>query len=161
MYTEAVLSLGGNKGNREFLLAQAVEALRDQFDVTKLSDIYETGAWGGVAEGNFLNQIAVILTEKNPEEVLRIIQAIEKNLGRKRDEHWGDRTMDIDILYFGDRILDTGLLKVPHPFLAKRRFVLVPLASLLPEKKHPITHKSSIEMLAECEDESEVSVYVK
>ena len=161
MQTVVVLSLGGNRGDRQMLLTRALESLKLHFQVTLVSEIYETAAWGGVAKGDFLNQVAVILTEKNPSEVLEIIQRIEAEMGRAREEHWGDRTMDIDILYFGDWVVDTELLQIPHAFISQRKFVLVPLAEILPQKLHPITGKNSIEMLAECEDLSEVKTYDK
>lgn len=161
MQTEVVLSLGGNKGDREKLLFHALEALNDHFQLLKVSKMYETSAWGGVAKGDFLNQIAVISTGKEPEEVLEIIHGIEVDLGRTREEPWGDRTMDIDILYFGEKVIDSSRLKIPHPYISQRKFVLVPLAELFPEKEHPITGKSSLEMLEECEDSSVVRLFKK
>jgi 2-amino-4-hydroxy-6-hydroxymethyldihydropteridine diphosphokinase len=159
MQTAVVLSLGGNRGDREMLLHQAVEDLRVHFQLHSLSKVYRTDAWGGVAKGEFLNQVVVILTDKSPDETLETIQAIETKLGRRREEHWGDRTMDIDILYFGDKVLDTEHLKVPHPFISQRKFVLVPLAELLPQKVHPVTGLTAQEMLAECGDLSDVRVF--
>ena len=161
MQTEVVFSLGGNRGDRRLLLSRAVEALSCHFQLVNTSSVYETAAWGGVAKGDFLNQIAVILTEKEPEELLKIIQKIEADLGRKREEPWGDRTMDIDIVYFGEQLIDSDRLKVPHPFIAQRKFVLAPLAEILPSKLHPVSGKSSLEMLTECEDKSEVRRYEK
>jgi len=156
METEVVLGLGGNQGEREKLLFNAVEAIKERFQLLSLSSVYESEAWGGVAKGKFLNQVAVVFTDKKPEEVLDILQEIELEMGRTREEHWGDRTMDIDMLYFGDEVIQTERLRVPHPFLEQRRFVLVPLAELLPEKKHPITGKSTLKMLENCSDQSRV-----
>jgi 2-amino-4-hydroxy-6-hydroxymethyldihydropteridine diphosphokinase len=161
MQTEVVLSLGGNKGDRRNLLFRAIEALNDHFQLLKVSRIYETSAWGGVAKGDFLNQIAVISTELKPDEVLEIIQEIEMDLGRTREEPWGDRTMDIDILYFGEKVVNTGKLIIPHPYIANRKFVLVPLAELLPKKEHPITGKNTLNMLEECKDLSKVEIWKK
>lgn len=161
MQTEVVLSLGGNKGDREKLLFRAIESLNDHFQLIRVSKIYETTAWGGVAKGDFLNQLAIISTGLGPEEVLEIIQQIEQDLGRQRHEPWGDRTMDIDILYFGDQILSTEKLKIPHPFIEDRKFILVPLAEILPEKIHPVLGKNSVEMLEECKDQEEVKLYKK
>ena len=159
MQTEVVLSLGGNKGNREKLLFHAIEALNDHFQLLKVSKIYETAAWGGVAKGDFLNQRAVISTEKSPEDVLEILQGIEADLGRTREEPWGDRTMDIDILYFGEKVIDSDQLKIPHPFIPERKFVLVPLSELFPERKHPVLKKTSAQLLEECKDPSEVGLF--
>lgn len=161
MQTEVVLSLGGNKGDREKLLLRAIESINNHFQLLKVSKIYKTSAWGGVAKGDFLNQIVLISTTLEPEEVLEIIQQIEESLGRTREEPWGDRSMDIDILYFRDQVINTERLKIPHPFIAERKFVLAPLAELLPNRIHPITGKNSIEMLAECADLSEVEVWAK
>lgn len=161
MQTEVVLCLGGNKGDREKLLFRAIECLNDHFQLLRVSKIYETAAWGGVAKGDFLNQLAIISTGLDPEDVLDILQEIEQELGRKREDPWGDRTMDIDILYFGDRKIENERLSVPHPFIADRRFVLVPLAELLPDFRHPLSGKIPLEMLQECEDPSEVKLYKK
>jgi 2-amino-4-hydroxy-6-hydroxymethyldihydropteridine diphosphokinase len=161
MQTEVVLSLGGNKGDREKLLFRAIESLNDRFQLVRVSKIYETAAWGGVAKADFLNQLAIIRTEKNPEEVLEIIQEIEVDLGRIREEPWGDRTMDIDILYFGNQVMASERLTIPHPYISERRFILVPLVELLPDKIHPIRNKTSVQMLEECEDPSEVKLFGK
>ncbi|MEB2784850.1 2-amino-4-hydroxy-6-hydroxymethyldihydropteridine diphosphokinase [Algoriphagus persicinus] len=156
MFEKAVLILGGNRGDRISLLKLAVEAVSELGEVTLKSKIYETEAWGGVAKGPFLNQIIEIKTTFSPAELLAFTQKTETDLGRKRAEHWGDRTMDIDIIYFGDSIIDTPELRIPHPFLAERKFVLVPLGEILPDFRHPVFGKSSLEMLAECDDRSEV-----
>jgi 2-amino-4-hydroxy-6-hydroxymethyldihydropteridine diphosphokinase len=161
MQTEVILSLGGNKGDRRKLLFRAIEELNNHFQLLKVSKIYETSAWGGVAKGDFLNQIAIITTEYGPEDVLDIIQEIESNLGRTREEPWGDRTMDIDILFFGESVIYTNRLTIPHPFIAERKFVLVPMAELLPDKIHPITGKNFLQMLAECEDQSDVEIWLR
>ncbi|MBS4072668.1 MAG: 2-amino-4-hydroxy-6-hydroxymethyldihydropteridine diphosphokinase [Algoriphagus sp.] len=159
MQTEVVLCLGGNKGDREKLLSRAVESLCSRFQLVKMSPIYETEAWGGVAKGKFLNQLAVISTSWSAWEVLEAIQEIEAELGRTREEPWGDRTMDIDILFYGEEIIDTEKLKVPHPFIAERKFVLVPLLELFPDRKHPISGKTFAQMLRESEDKSEIEPY--
>ncbi|WP_026950953.1 2-amino-4-hydroxy-6-hydroxymethyldihydropteridine diphosphokinase [Algoriphagus mannitolivorans] len=161
MQNEVVLCLGGNQGDREKLLFRAIEALNDHFQLIRVSKIYESEAWGGVAQGNFLNQVALISTQFSAQDVLEIIQQIEHDLGRKREDHWGNRTMDIDILYFGNEIISTQNLKIPHPFIAERRFVLAPLADILPDFKNPITGKTSLEMLQECQDDSLVVLYKK
>lgn len=159
MQTEVVLCLGGNKGDREKLLSCAIEALTSRFQLIKLSTVYETEAWGGVAKGKFLNQLAIFSTSKSALEVLDVIQEIESELGRTREEPWGDRTMDIDILFYGEEVIDLENLKVPHPFIAERKFVLVPLLELFPERKHPISGKTFTQMLRESEDKSEIEPY--
>lgn len=159
MQNEVVLCLGGNQGDREKLLFQVIEALNIHFQLIRVSRIYETEAWGGVAEGNFLNQIAIVSTQFSAQDVLEIIQQIEQDLGRKRTDHWGNRTMDIDILYYGKEIISSPGLKIPHPFIAERKFVLTSLAEVLPDFKNPISGKTSLEMLVDCPDTSQVSLY--
>lgn len=156
MQTEVVLCLGGNKGNREKLLEAAVNLIAQNFELKRLSGIYETAAWGGVAKGDFLNQVAVVSTDLEAEEALDRIQQIELDLGRTRFEPWGDRTMDIDILFFGDQIIKTERLEIPHPFIGERRFVLVPLAELMPDFVHPVLKQNVESLLQACQDLSEV-----
>ncbi|MBD8487251.1 2-amino-4-hydroxy-6-hydroxymethyldihydropteridine diphosphokinase [Echinicola sp. CAU 1574] len=153
---QVVLLIGGNIGNRLELIAQAEALLGEEFKVTGKSSIYETEAWGGSSEGNYLNRALVLEVNREAEELLDITQGIEDRLGRTRVKKWGDRTMDIDIIYFGEKIVDTDRLKVPHPFLAERRFVLEPLAEVLPDFIHPIFGKNNIELLRLCKDESKV-----
>ncbi len=155
-FEKVVLILGGNKGDRKALLKLAVDAVLELGELTLKSKIYETEAWGGVAKGLFLNQVVEIKTSYSPSELLAFIQKTETDLGRKREEHWGDRTIDIDIIYFGDSVIDSSELRIPHPFLAERKFVLAPLAEVLPDFIHPLLGKSSMELLKECEDKSEV-----
>jgi 2-amino-4-hydroxy-6-hydroxymethyldihydropteridine diphosphokinase len=158
MQTEVVLGIGGNKGDRAAYLETAIEALSKQVTLVSCSKIYETEVWGGVAtNGNFLNQVVCIQTDLDPTSLLELIQGIELDLGRTREQHWGDRTIDIDILYFGAEVWNTPTLSIPHPYLAQRRFVLQPLAEILPGKVHPVLGKTSLELLAECKDQGQVS----
>ena len=160
MQTEVVLGIGGNKGDRAAYLKTAIVALTKQVSVVACSQVYETAIWGGVAtNGNFLNQVVCIKTDLEPTSLLELIQGIELDLGRTRKQHWGDRTIDIDILYFGAEIWNTPTLSIPHPYLAQRRFVLQPLAEILPTKIHPVLGKTSLELLAECSDPGQVSVW--
>ena len=155
-FENVVLILGGNKGDRNGLLTSAVMAVSELGEMTAKSKVYETEAWGGVAKGPFLNQVVEIKTAYSPFEILSFIQKIEIDLGRKRDEHWGDRTMDIDIIYFGGQVIDTAELKTPHPYLSERKFVLIPLVEILPDFIHPSLRKSNQQLLEECKDKSEV-----
>jgi 2-amino-4-hydroxy-6-hydroxymethyldihydropteridine diphosphokinase len=160
MQTEVVLGIGGNKGDRAAYLKTAIEALSKQVTLVVCSQIYETEVWGGVAtNGNFLNQVVCIQTDLDPNSLLKLIQGIELDLGRTREQHWGDRTIDIDILYFGAEVWDTPALTIPHPYLPQRSFVLQPLAEILPTKIHPVLGKTSLELLAECIDQGQVSVW--
>ena len=160
MQTDVVLGIGGNKGDRADFLQKAMDALSQQVTLVGYSQIYETEVWGGVAtSGNFLNQVVLIQTQMDPLVLLEAIQGIEEQLGRTREQHWGDRTIDIDILYFGDQVWDSPSLTIPHPYLAQRGFVLQPLAEILPTKKHPLLGKTTLELLAECTDLGQVSVW--
>ena len=160
MQTEVVLGIGGNKGDRAAFLQKAMEALSQQATLIGYSQIYETEVWGGVATaGNFLNQVLLLHTQMDAMGFLEVIQRIEEQLGRTREQQWGDRTIDIDILYFGDQVWDSPTLTIPHPYLAQRSFVLQPLAEILPNKIHPILGKTTLELLAECTDPGQISVW--
>ncbi len=160
MHNEVVLGIGGNKGDRAAFLQKAMEALSQQARLIEYSQIYETEVWGGVATaGNFLNQVLLLHTQMDAMGFLEVIQGIEEKLGRTREQHWGDRTIDIDILYFGDQVWDSPSLTIPHPYLAQRSFVLQPLAEILPKKIHPILGKTTLELLNECTDQGQISVW--
>jgi 2-amino-4-hydroxy-6-hydroxymethyldihydropteridine diphosphokinase len=160
METKVVLGIGGNKGDRASYLAKAREALSRELILISSSQVYESEAWGGVAtNGNFLNQVLLIQTSMEPLSLLQLTQKIEHALGRTREQHWGDRTIDIDILYFGDLVSNDSQLMLPHPYLSERRFVLQPLAEILPFKKHPVSGKTSLELLAACSDFGKVSIW--
>ena len=152
------LLLGGNLGDRKMLIANAEDELRKQIgDIVLKSSLYETKAWGREQQPNFLNKALVINTKLNAFEILKIIQNIEVKLGRKRVEHWGSRTMDIDILFYENEIIDTEDLKIPHPLINIRKFVLSPLLEIIPDFIHPGLKKSVKELYLICEDKLEVT----
>lgn len=154
------LALGGNLGNREQLLSSALSALQITVGaLQRQSSIYETAAWGHTTQPNFLNQVVCLTTDLSPMEVLLAIQQIESSLGRVRQEHWGARTMDIDILLYDDLVMQTPLLNIPHPYMAQRRFVLAPLAEIANDYLHPQLQKNIADLLSECEDALLVQVY--
>jgi 2-amino-4-hydroxy-6-hydroxymethyldihydropteridine diphosphokinase len=159
MNESVVLIIGGNLGNRLSFIHEAKVLLIQQLGPIVLSSkVYETEAWGGVSQSNFLNQVLVFQTHYSPQELLLKIHAIEHFLGRERNEKWGDRTMDIDILYYGDQIIDEKELSIPHPKIPERRFVLIPLVEILPDFVHPIYKKNHHELLANCDDSCKVKV---
>ena len=158
MNNEVVLILGGNLGDTLTLIGEAKKQLLNLGELKDESSIYRTEAWGNVADQDFLNQVEVISTALEPLTFLKKIQKIEKELGRKRFESWGNRTMDIDILYWNQEVIDHENLKVPHPFLQKRKFVLIPLVEILPDQIHPILNQTNSQILEVCPDESLVEI---
>ena len=159
---KVVLIIGGNLGDRRELIKEANRLLVLHFGIPKISSsIFETEAWGGKSAGNYLNQVLIFETAQSPENIMAIILDIEKEMGRQRDLKWGDRTMDIDILYFGNKIISKPNLVIPHPFIQERRFVLVPLNETIPDFSHPILAKTHRELLESCSDTSRVVVFEK
>lgn len=140
-----VLGFGSNLGDREEYILAAYRLLEEELgELIKKSSFIETSPWGFESENSFINSVAVFETKKTPYEALEICNKIEKELGRKRNpEHKGyqNRTIDIDILFYEDIILDTPTLKIPHPLIAERDFVLIPLKEILPNLLHPILKK--------------------
>jgi 2-amino-4-hydroxy-6-hydroxymethyldihydropteridine diphosphokinase len=147
------LSLGSNLGDRLSNLSLCVNLIGTELGpVINLSTIYETEPWGKSNQPNYLNQAIQIETYLEPSELLSACQHIEREMGRQRDEKWGARLIDIDIIYFGDKILTSDRLIVPHPRIAERKFVLAPLNEISPAFLHPIHQKSNQELLSKCKD---------
>ena len=145
----AYLSLGSNLGDRRQNLEQAIESL---LGVTNVSSFYETEPAEVRDQPWFLNCAVQIDTELTPGELLCVLQGIERRMGRVRDIPKGPRIVDIDILFYGDEIVNVPGLKIPHPRMAKRRFVLEPLAEIAPDLRNPETGRKITEMLAASED---------
>jgi 2-amino-4-hydroxy-6-hydroxymethyldihydropteridine diphosphokinase len=156
-----ILLLGSNLGNRLANLEIAMSLLKDEVGaIVRHSSVYETTPWGFESSDLFLNQAVAVNTTKQPEEILRHIQFIEATLGRKRIKTvYISRTMDIDILFIDQLILETPELTVPHPLIQDRRFVLEPLAEIMPGFIHPKLNQSVAELLIECKDPLMVSLY--
>jgi len=149
----AYLLIGGNIGDRHFNLQDAARMIEEYCgDIISISSIYETAAWGFTDQPAFLNQVLVLNTELEPEELMHQLLTAEVKLGRVREQKMGPRTIDIDILLIDDLILQTEHLTVPHPFLHQRRFALTPLAEVAPTRKHPILLKTISELLTDCPD---------
>lgn len=127
------LSLGSNQGDSEKLLKKAVKMLQKPLQSLVASSIYRTKAWGKTDQPDFLNLVVRGETTLSPLELLDQTQSIEKQLHRVRKERWGPRTMDIDILLYDDLRLDSERLKIPHPYMLVRDFVLIPLLEIAPE----------------------------
>ncbi|TDL95300.1 2-amino-4-hydroxy-6-hydroxymethyldihydropteridine diphosphokinase [Macrococcus carouselicus] len=141
------LSLGSNMGDRAEHLRNALHLLSETVQIEEVSAVYETAPVGGVEQADFYNICAAITSERAPEEVLALCQSIEQRLNRVRIVHWGPRTIDLDILMIEDRIIDTEDLKVPHPYMTERSFVLIPLAEIAPDAIHPISNKKIKELV--------------
>lgn len=155
--SQVFLLLGSNLGDREGVLFQAREYINSQAgSIVKSSALYETEPWGNKNQPGFLNQVLQIETNYSPAELLAKIGSIEKLCGRIRDEKWGPRTLDIDILYFSHEIVVQKDLKIPHPGISERRFTLIPLVEIAPDFIHPIFNVSNKTLLERCKDHSEV-----
>lgn len=142
------LSLGSNLGDREGHLRAAVDLLRAEgIRVLRVSSVYETEPMEVADQPWFLNLVVEAETDLFPKQLLARIRKIELGLGRRRERPKGARTIDIDILLYGDAVIETSELTVPHPRLAERRFVLEPLAELIPELRHPVNRRTVREML--------------
>ena len=137
--TVAYVGVGANVGQREETLRRAVELLReaDGVDVLAVSQLRETEPVGVVDQPPFLNGAVEIETARTPRDLLDLLLEIERSLGRVRAERWGPRTIDLDLLVYGDEIVDEPGLRVPHPRLHERRFALEPLAELQPDVEVP------------------------
>jgi len=158
----AYLLIGGNLGDRLGFMAAAREKIKQKgIEILRVSSIYETAAWGNTNQPSFLNQVLEITTSFSPEDLLTELLSIEQSLGRIRGEKNGARTIDIDILYFESEIISKPGLSVPHDRISIRRFVLVPLTELIPDFIDPKTSKSIVEMLNNCQDTLEVTIYEK
>ena len=153
------LSLGSNLGPRETYLRKALQALDKELgSLVKCSSFYETLPWGFSSASLFLNAAACFDTLLSPEEVLAVTQQIEKSLGRKeksRQGQYADRCIDIDILLYDDRVIETPDMILPHPHMAERMFVLEPLAEIMPHLLHPLLRKTILQLKEELAERSE------
>src|SRR5437773_4735146 len=155
---KSFLLTGGNVGKRLENLQQVIELLEKYCGrILQRSSVYETEAWGKTDQPNFLNQVLEIETEMKPESLMDEILKIEQLMGRIRNEKYGPRIIDIDILFFNKEIITRPGLVIPHPELQNRRFVLIPLAELAPQFEHPVLKKSISELLKDCPDKLNVN----
>jgi 2-amino-4-hydroxy-6-hydroxymethyldihydropteridine diphosphokinase len=151
------LLLGTNLGDRLSNLAAARRLIHVQIGpITRSSSIYETAAWGNTDQPTFYNQVIVVDSALAPQPLLAEALSIEHRLGRVREEKWGPRLMDIDILFYDSLIVNEASLNIPHVGVPNRRFVLEPLNEIAPDLLHPGLHKRVRELLKVCEDTSSV-----
>lgn len=146
----AYLSLGSNLGDRLKLLEKAVSflSLAENIEIIRSSALYETEPWGLKKQNWFLNMVVEIKTSLSPQDLLVKCHSIESMLGRERENEvrWGERFLDIDIVFYDKQVLVSDLLTIPHKFMHKRAFVLVPLLELVPDFKHPVINKTVSEI---------------
>ena len=154
------LQLGSNLGDRELLLKDAITEIEDRVgNILECSKVYESTPWRVEGQENYLNQILKVKTILLADDVLLTVLDIEKQLGRVRIEKWGERLIDIDIIFYNDSIIETPELCVPHKHLHERMFVLTPLHNIAPEMVHPKYNKTIEELLKICKDMDLVKEY--
>ena len=151
----AWIGIGANVGDRRASIRAGLDGLAalEKTSVARVSSLYDTAPWGEVNQERFLNAVVELKTELAPGILLRKLAGIEKACGRVRHERWGPRTLDLDILLYDDRIIETEELVVPHPRLAQRAFVLVPLVELEPTLEVPGLGVTVEALLEKLEDE--------
>ena len=148
------LLTGGNEGDRILHMQQArtnIELICGR--ILQISSLYETAPWGKTDQADFLNQVLLVETLRNPRSLLEAILSIEEKLGRRRTIKNAPRTIDIDILFYNRQVLDEPGLCIPHPRIAERRFVLEPMNEISPGFLHPVLRKTIHRLLLECTDE--------
>jgi 2-amino-4-hydroxy-6-hydroxymethyldihydropteridine diphosphokinase len=151
---QVFIGLGSNLGDRMYYLHQALVEIANsrQIRIKKYSSIYETEPVGKKEQPQFLNMVAELESTLLPQDLLRRLKEIENTLGRTHTEHWGPREIDLDILYYGSEVFNDEKLKLPHPEIANRRFVLVPMEEIARKFLDPTEHLSMKELLRRCSD---------
>ena len=153
----AYIGLGANLGDRAVTLAAAISRLGILGEVLAVSSLYETAPVGYLDQPPFLNAVAAVETSLTPAQMVQWLLAIEQTFGRKRTFRNAPRTLDLDLLLLGDAIQDTDAVKVPHPRLVERAFVLVPLAEIAPQLRHPVLGESMRDLLSSLPDQAGIS----
>ncbi len=141
------LGLGSNLGDREDNLRRAVSILSRRASLIALSSVYETEPWGYASQPAFFNMACLLETSLSPQGLLELAQGVERDLGRVPSFRYGPRAIDVDILLYGDEVIETPRLQVPHPRLWQRAFALTPLAEIAPGLAHPVLGASIVDLL--------------
>lgn len=144
---EAFIALGSNLGNLKENLDTAIKNIKEQgIEVLAVSDYISTEPYGVTDQPQFLNAVIKVATTLEPLTLLRTILGIENKMGRVRKRHWGERNIDLDLILYEDVVMDTEELKLPHPDMQNRDFVLVPMAQIAPDVVHPVFNKTMAEL---------------
>ena len=147
--TKAAIGIGSNRGDRLDNIRKSVQLMRAHVgEVILCSDVYETPPWGVVEQPLFLNACTLVETMLSPHELLGALKRIESTLGRVARERWGPREIDLDILFYDDLVVSDDILTIPHALMTERAFVLLPLAQIAPNWRHPLANATTAELLA-------------
>ncbi len=157
----AYLLIGGNMADRSGYLKEAITKIASKCGIiNKMSAVYESEAWGNTNQPNYLNQAIELHTAYDAYTLLKLTKSIEDLLGRTREQIYGPRTLDIDILYFNDLIIQDTLLTIPHPRISERQFVLIPMNEIASIHFDPVIQLTVEEMLSCCNDKLKVKKYI-
>ncbi len=157
MPVTAYIALGSNLGDKMATCRKALDLLVRAGRITKVSSFYCTEPVGYPNQDDFINAVVELETGLSPLALLAACHVIEDELGRSRLVHWGPRTIDLDILLYGDQVVNSAELTIPHPLMAKRRFVLVPLSEIAPQAVHPVLRKKAVDLLNKLNDAHRVT----
>lgn len=157
-----ILHLGSNCGERQAFIDGALKLIQREIGpIEKKSSLYETAPWGGIKQDDFLNLAVLGHTSLSPFQLYRSCSLIERQIARPKTEVWGPRELDIDCVFHGESIISTDELILPHPRAHLRRFVLQPIAEIVPEYMHPVLHQKISTLLEKCQDSLRVDKYKK
>lgn len=155
----AYIGIGSNVGDKAANCLQAIEYLAEAGRIIDVSSLYYTEPVGFKAQEDFINAVVALETDLPPDELLAVCHAIEERLGRRRTVRWGPRAIDLDILLYGDLVMNRPDLDIPHPLMVARKFVLAPLVEIAPDAVHPVLNKTTSQLLGELRDAHTVLKY--